>query len=91
MRKLGPSLSWTPQPLETGAAEPRSQRGVDTMRWACVPRWRTHAHPVEGARPALAGTSAAGLKAIMLGAQSIMLGANQVVVAGGMESMSNIP
>lgn len=33
----------------------------------------------------------AGLKAIMLGAQSIMLGANQVVVAGGMESMSNIP
>lgn len=34
---------------------------------------------------------AAGLKAIMLGAQSIMLGANQVVVAGGMESMSNIP
>lgn len=32
-----------------------------------------------------------GLKAIMLGAQSIMLGENDVVVAGGMESMSNIP
>lgn len=32
-----------------------------------------------------------GLKAIMLGAQSIMLGHNDVVVAGGMESMSNIP
>lgn len=31
------------------------------------------------------------MKAIMLGAQSIMLGQNDVVVAGGMESMSNIP
>ncbi|MFM7852435.1 MAG: acetyl-CoA C-acyltransferase, partial [Flammeovirgaceae bacterium] len=34
---------------------------------------------------------ASGMKAIMLGAQSIMLGQNDVVVAGGMESMSNIP
>ncbi len=32
-----------------------------------------------------------GMKSIMLGAQSIMLGHNDVVVAGGMESMSNIP
>ncbi len=32
-----------------------------------------------------------GLKSIMFGAQSIMLGLNDVVVAGGMESMSNIP
>lgn len=32
-----------------------------------------------------------GMKAVMLGAQSIMLGHNDVVVAGGMESMSNIP
>ncbi len=32
-----------------------------------------------------------GMKAIMLGAQSIMLGINDVVVAGGMESMSNVP
>lgn len=32
-----------------------------------------------------------GMKAIMLGAQSIMLGHSEVVVAGGMESMSNIP
>lgn len=32
-----------------------------------------------------------GMKAIMLGAQSIMLGDNQVVVVGGMESMSNAP
>jgi acetyl-CoA C-acetyltransferase len=31
------------------------------------------------------------MKAVMLGAQSIMTGANDVVVAGGMESMSNIP
>ena len=31
------------------------------------------------------------MKAVMLGAQSIMLGLNDVVVAGGMESMSNIP
>ncbi len=34
---------------------------------------------------------ASGMKSIMFGAQSIMLGYNDVVVAGGMESMSNIP
>jgi acetyl-CoA C-acetyltransferase len=34
---------------------------------------------------------ASGMKAIMLGAQSILLGDNNIVVAGGMESMSNIP
>ncbi len=32
-----------------------------------------------------------GLKAVMLAAQSIMLGDNEVVIAGGMESMSNVP
>ncbi len=32
-----------------------------------------------------------GMKSVMMGAQSIMLGQNDVVVAGGMESMSNIP
>lgn len=34
---------------------------------------------------------ASGMKSVMLGAQSIMLGINDVVVTGGMESMSNIP
>ena len=34
---------------------------------------------------------ASGTKAIMLGAQSLMLGDNEIVVAGGMESMTNIP
>jgi acetyl-CoA C-acetyltransferase len=34
---------------------------------------------------------ASGMKAIMVGAQSIQLGQNEVVVAGGAESMSNIP
>ncbi|VAW27491.1 Acetyl-CoA acetyltransferase, partial [hydrothermal vent metagenome] len=34
---------------------------------------------------------ASGMKSVMLGAQGIMLGLNDVVVAGGMESMSNIP
>lgn len=34
---------------------------------------------------------ASGMKAVMQGAQSIMLGHNDVVLAGGMESMSNIP
>jgi acetyl-CoA C-acetyltransferase len=34
---------------------------------------------------------ASGMKAITLGAQSIMLGINDVVVAGGMENMSQIP
>lgn len=32
-----------------------------------------------------------GMKAVMLGAQSIALGDSEVVVAGGMESMSNAP
>lgn len=34
---------------------------------------------------------ASGIKSIMFGAQSIMLGINDIVVAGGMESMSNTP
>ena len=34
---------------------------------------------------------ASGMKAVMYGAQSIMLGISDVVIAGGMESMSNIP
>lgn len=34
---------------------------------------------------------ASGMKAVMIGTQSIMLGQNDIVVAGGMESMSNIP
>ncbi len=34
---------------------------------------------------------ASGMKSIMLGAQSIMTGINDIVVAGGMESMSNTP
>ncbi len=34
---------------------------------------------------------ASGMKAISMGAQSIMLGDADVVIAGGMESMSNVP
>lgn len=34
---------------------------------------------------------ASGMKAIMLGAQSIQLGDNEIVVVGGMESMTNAP
>lgn len=34
---------------------------------------------------------ASGLKAVMLAAQSLMLGHQEIVVAGGMESMSNVP
>lgn len=34
---------------------------------------------------------ASGMKSVMIGAQSIMLGHADVIVAGGMESMSNIP
>ena len=34
---------------------------------------------------------ASGMKAIMFGAQSIQLGDNDIVIAGGMESMSNVP
>jgi len=34
---------------------------------------------------------ASGMKAVMLGVQSIMAGTNEVVLAGGMESMSNVP
>ncbi len=34
---------------------------------------------------------ASGMKSVILAAQSIMLGHNDLVVAGGMESMSNVP
>lgn len=34
---------------------------------------------------------ASGMKAVMLAAQSIMLGDADVIIAGGMESMSNVP
>lgn len=34
---------------------------------------------------------ASGMKAIMLGAQNILLGDADIVIAGGMESMSNVP
>lgn len=34
---------------------------------------------------------ASGMKAVMQAAQSIMLGDHEVIVAGGMESMSNVP
>lgn len=34
---------------------------------------------------------ASAMKAVMLGAQTIQSGANEIVVAGGMESMSNVP
>jgi len=34
---------------------------------------------------------ASGMKAVMFGAQSIMTGQQEVIVAGGMESMSNVP
>jgi acetyl-CoA C-acetyltransferase len=34
---------------------------------------------------------ASGMKAIMLAAQSIAIGQNDIVLAGGMESMSNVP
>lgn len=34
---------------------------------------------------------ASGMKSVMLAAQSIMLGDNEVVVAGGMENMSQVP
>jgi acetyl-CoA C-acetyltransferase len=34
---------------------------------------------------------ASGMKAIIMGAQSIMLGDQDIIVAGGMESMSNVP
>jgi acetyl-CoA C-acetyltransferase len=34
---------------------------------------------------------ASGMKSVMLGAQTIMLGDNDVVVAGGMENMSQVP
>jgi acetyl-CoA C-acetyltransferase len=34
---------------------------------------------------------ASGMKAVALGAQSIMLGHNDIVVAGGMENMSQVP
>lgn len=34
---------------------------------------------------------AAGMKSVMLAAQGLQTGAREIMVAGGMESMSNVP
>ncbi len=47
--------------------------------------------PKEVACTTINKVCASGMKAIMLGAQGIMLGHRDVVIAGGMESMSNAP
>ncbi|MBK9461466.1 MAG: acetyl-CoA C-acyltransferase [Sphingobacteriales bacterium] len=47
--------------------------------------------PVSVACTTINKVCASGMKAIMLATQSIMLGDNDIVVAGGMESMSNAP
>ena len=47
--------------------------------------------PAQAACTTINKVCASGTKAIMLAAQSIQLGLADVVVAGGMESMSNIP
>ncbi|KAL6520452.1 Acetyl-CoA acetyltransferase 1 [Orobanche hederae] len=44
-----------------------------------------------GQAPARQAALGAGMKAMMIAAQTIKLGVNDVVVAGGMESMSNAP
>jgi len=47
--------------------------------------------PVEVVCTTVNKVCASGMKAIMQGAQSILCGDNEVVVAGGMESMSQVP
>jgi acetyl-CoA C-acetyltransferase len=47
--------------------------------------------PVSADTTTINKVCASGMKAVMYGAQSIILGAQDVVVAGGFESMSNIP
>ena len=47
--------------------------------------------PVEKVAYTVNKACGSGLKSITLGAQSIMLGENQIVMAGGVEQMSQIP
>ncbi|QEE48447.1 acetyl-CoA C-acyltransferase [Flavobacterium alkalisoli] len=47
--------------------------------------------PVEADATTINKVCASGLKAVITGAQQIQLGADNSVVAGGMESMSNVP
>src|SRR5690625_2098163 len=47
--------------------------------------------PVHVPCTAINKVCASGMKALMLSAQSIMLGDKDLIVAGGMESMSNVP
>jgi acetyl-CoA acetyltransferase len=51
----------------------------------------TPVFPKEAAGCSINIVCGSGLKAIAMGAQSIMTGQSDVVVAGGMESMSNAP
>ncbi|MBU1662730.1 MAG: thiolase family protein [Chloroflexi bacterium] len=52
--------------------------------------YRSHV-PVEKIAYTVNKACGSGLKSITLGAQSIMLGENQIVLAGGVEQMSQIP
>ncbi len=52
--------------------------------------WRVKM-PVETTAFTINKACGSGMKAVTLGAQSIMLGENQVVLAGGVEQMSQIP
>eukprot|EP00035_Acanthoeca_spectabilis_P013213 m.241907 g.241907 ORF g.241907 m.241907 type:complete len:425 (+) comp15831_c0_seq8:2111-3385(+) len=47
--------------------------------------------PVDSPATTVNKVCASGMKAMMLGAEAILLGHQEVVVAGGMESMSNAP
>ncbi|MEE1897598.1 acetyl-CoA C-acyltransferase [Flavobacterium rakeshii] len=47
--------------------------------------------PAEADATTVNKVCASGLKAVITGAQQVQLGVNNVVVAGGMESMSNVP
>src|SRR5262249_20887604 len=47
--------------------------------------------PVSAGATTVNKVCGSGLKAVMMGAQSILLGDSDIVVAGGMESMTNSP
>lgn len=47
--------------------------------------------PVDKDAATINKVCASGMKATMLGAQQIQLGLEQIVMTGGMESMSNVP
>ncbi|MCU0635997.1 MAG: thiolase family protein [Gemmatimonadaceae bacterium] len=73
--------------VQWGCAMPEGSQGLNTARLA----WLTAGLPVETSAATINRFCSSGLQAIAYGAQAIGSGMNDVVLAGGVEMMSQVP